>query len=131
MGTRARDTVTLARRIGFVLVLLAAGSVLFRFMYPPSQPAFRNYGVAQTSIGNAAVFCGGETGGACGVETALRFVSCSPRFHEYFDDATATDDEQVRRLIGKRPPSGDRWVVQCGGADAMIKGRPPAQLEAN
>jgi hypothetical protein len=131
MGTRARDAVSLADRLLFGVGLLAVGTLLFHFMYAPSQPAFRNYGVVQTSIGMAAVACGGETSGGCGVETALRFVSCSPRFHDYFDNAPATDDELVRRLVGKAPLSGDRWIVQCGGADAMIESRPLAELEAN
>jgi hypothetical protein len=115
-----------------ITALLVMVAAVLRFMYgPPLYPRFHNYGVVQTSIGLAVVACGGEGAGQCGNTTAMVFASCSPQFHVYFRESTATDDQLVRALMGKRPPSGNRWVVECGGADAMIHGQPLAHLESD
>lgn len=139
MGRRAADATSRTRRAAHgagQLVLIAALLVLvaavLRFMYgPPVFPSFHNYGVVHTSVGVAVAACGGETGEGCGDVTAIRFASCSPQFHAYFNESSASDDQLVRKLIGKRPPSGNRWVVECGGAKAMIRGQPIAHLESD
>jgi hypothetical protein len=87
----------------------------------PSSPGFHEYGVVETPIGRAAIACGGEAS-RCGVETAIRFGACSAAFRTYFSTAAESDDRMVRSLVGHAPPSGDRWVVECDGAGAMIRG---------
>ena len=139
MGRHACDGSSLTRRalsgvarLTLGLVLFAAAAVLFRFTFLQSAPVgFRNYGIVNTSIGVADVACGGEASEGCGVDTAIRFEACSREFHAYFNGSTATADRLVRTLTGKRPPSGNRWIVECGGADAMIDGKPLARLASN
>jgi hypothetical protein len=139
MRTRGRDVTSLTRRalsgvaritLGIALFVLAAGVFRFTFLQP-TPVTFHNYGVVRTSIGVADVACGGDADERCAVGTTIRFASCSPQFHAYFDGSTATGDRLVRTLIGKRPPSGNLWVVECGGADAMIQGQPLARLTSN
>lgn len=113
-----------AGRLALTFVLLVAAAGMLRFMYgPPLQPVFRNFGLVQTSIGVAVVACGGEAAPGCGIGTALIFASCSPQWRAYFavtSDPSALD-ALVRVLIRKPPPSGNRWAVYCGGADAMLQ----------
>ena len=139
MSTRVRDATSLSRRtariagrVALTVALLVMAASVLRFMFgPPLQPSFRNYGIVRTSIGVADVSCGGDTAEGCGDVTAIRFASCSPRWRDYFGVTSdpVSDDRRVRRLLGKRPPSGNRWVVYCGGGDAMIQGRPLARLK--
>jgi hypothetical protein len=132
VASRTRRASLGVGRMTLGLALLAAAAGVFRFTFlQPTQPTFHNYGVLRTSIGIADVACGGEASDGCGVDTAIRFASCSPHFYAYFDGSTATNDQKVRSLIGKHPPSGNRWVVECGGADAMIQGQPLARLASN
>jgi hypothetical protein len=112
-------------RLALLAALVGASAVVLRFIYV-RPPMFHNYGVVHTSIGTAAVACGGEVSRGCGIETAIIFTACTPRYRSYFDATTASDDELARALVGKRPPSGNRWVVECGAADAMVRGQPPA-----
>lgn len=119
--------------LGIALLVASAGAVRFTFLRPP-HPAFHNYGVVRTSIGVADVACGGEASDGCGVDTAIRFASCSSQFREYFgfdSSGYASEDLQVRTLIGKRPPSGNRWIAECGSAGDMIQAQPLAKLESN
>jgi hypothetical protein len=108
-------------RLGGTVVL---GAVLLFVLVPvvrytlqlDKPPMFQNFGVIETSIGSAVVACGGEVTGACGETTALVFGSCDTiraNFPESFSDPKKTDQE-VRDLIGKRPPSGSQWSVACG-----------------
>jgi hypothetical protein len=127
-------TLRAARTVGqiaFAAVLLLFAAVALRFTFGGTEPAFRNYGVIDTRLGVAVVACGGEASRGCGEDTALRFASCSAPFHAFFDNSPFSDDELVRTLIHKRPPSGERWIVECGGAAAMIHGQRPAQLRSN
>jgi hypothetical protein len=121
------------RSVVFAAVLLATVCGVVKVVFLQSQPAtFHNYGVVNTSIGVGAVACGGEVSAGCGVESTIRFEQCSPRYYAYYDAATPErTDQLVRRLTGARPPSGNRWTVQCGAADAMIVGQPPVRLESN
>jgi hypothetical protein len=114
------------------LVLVAAAVVRATF-FGSSQASFHNFGVVHTAIGTAAVACGGEASDGCGVDTVIRFASCSTQFHDYFGAVAdaARNDQLVRALIGQRPPSGDRWTVGCGGADGMIAAQPLAHLASN
>jgi len=116
----------------FIVALLVTAAAVLRFMYAAPAPRFHNYGIVHTPLGLAAVACGGETS-ECGKETAIRFESCSPQWRDYFSAVAKRTslDHLARELIGKRPPSGDEWSVQCGGADGMIQGQPLAKLEAN
>jgi hypothetical protein len=102
-----------------VVVFLVAGFASMTVGCGP-EPGFRSYGVVETRIGRAAITCGGEVSRGCGIETAIRFQACSPAFHEYFAGSRGYD-QLVHELIGRDPPSGRRWVVECGGADAMIR----------
>ena len=113
-----------------MIVVLAAVFALRLTFGAYAPPSFHNYGTIETTFGTAAVVCGGEGGpGGCGANTKLVVQTCT---HAYFDYFNASDpvrvDQLVRQLTGKRPPSGNRWLVECGGADAMIQGQPPAQL---
>lgn len=116
-------------RVVSVVAVLVLAVTAFRFTFHSTQATFHNYGVVYTSIGIADVACGGEASSGCGASTAIRFASCSQRFHDYFSSAEGSGDQLVRSLIAKRPPSGTKWVVECGGADAMIHGQPLAQLK--
>jgi len=125
------------RRAGQVVLtvaLLVMVAAVLRFMYgPPLYPSFRNYGVVHTSVGLAVVACGGKGAGQCGSTTAIIFTSCSPQWRDYFahtSDPTSLD-RLVRTLIGKRPPSGNRWVAYCGAAHEMFQGQPLAKLKSN
>jgi hypothetical protein len=114
--------------------MLATMAVAFALTFGTfEQPSFRNYGVIHTSLGLAVVTCGGETSEGCGNETAIGFAACSPEWHGYFAETSSptTTDRLVRTLIGKRPPSGNRWVVECGAAGPMFQGEPLARLKSN
>ena len=140
MGKSARDATSRTRRtaraigrvtLGAALLVVVAGTFRFTFLLPV-PPTFHNYGIVRTSIGVADVACGGEASDGCGVDTAIRFASCSSQFREYFTSSGyPTDDQEVRTLIGKRPPSGNRWIAECGSADDMIQGQPLAALRSN
>jgi hypothetical protein len=135
MNSDTRRSTSPARRVGGIVAtialvpaLLVGTAVALRFTFVPAHPTFYNYGVVHTRIGTAVVACAGEAGTGCGVDTAIRFTSCSARFRAYFADSMATQDQLVRALIGKRPPSGEGWDVHCGGAAAMIEGQPLTRL---
>jgi hypothetical protein len=112
-----RSAGTVIRVLALLIVLGAV--VRFTFEGPPSD--WRNFGVIHTQVGVAQVVCGGEFVAKCGETTALVFGTCSlsADWRTYFrmpDGRRPSDtevDASVRRLIGKRPPSGPRWDVDC------------------
>ena len=125
---------TLGLVVRTVVLILVVGAVLrFTFEGPPAD--FRNFGVIQTQVGVAQVVCGGEFLARCGETTAVVFGTCSldAEWRTYFrmpDTRRPSDGEVdafVRQLIGKRPPSGKRWDVDCRNGYPF--GHQPARLK--
>jgi len=98
------------------IVLLAYGGLrLGAFMYDgPRTLEYHIFGVTETQFGKAVVMCGGESATPCAEGTTLRLIHCTNAAAAYFSDDAAKTDSEVRALIGKRPPKGDRWEPYCG-----------------
>lgn len=119
----ARIVGALLLAIAMALVVVPAVRYTFNIGMPPM---FHYYGTVSTRFGTAGVFCGGDSGVPCGDGTTLELPKCTTEVTGYFEGHADAAD---RELLGKRPPSGDKWSLGCGNP-AMIRGA-PAHLEAN
>lgn len=101
--------------IGLAFAVVPVVRYTFQLSQPPD---FYNFGAVHTPLGDAVVACGGEVSSGCGNTTALAFVSCSEPIRAYFTGVYDPQglDAHVRRLIGKRAPSGTTWTWNCGSS---------------
>jgi hypothetical protein len=133
-GEAVRHSPRPARLAGTLLLVVALLFVSVRLVrYVFTTPSdFHYYGTVETRFGTAGVFCGGDAAPRCGEGTALEVPKCDyqtrTRVSFYSGGrkivAVVTHSAvNAEELVGKRPPSGDEWVLGCGNA-AMIRGGP-------
>jgi len=95
--------------------LLVAAAALFAVVKvtvftwsDPISDQYKRFGAVETRFGPALAKCGGEGGLRCGEGTGLIFARCASGVNDYFWSSD-NQDARARRLIGRRPPSGDQW----------------------
>jgi hypothetical protein len=124
---RAPPAVRIVRTFVFVAALAIGATGVLRFMYAAPMDS-HNFGTVQTRFGTAGVVCGGDTAPRCGDSTGLAFAKCTPDLMAYFN-SVAEYDVRARALLGKRPPTGNKWYLLCGWGP-LVRGA-PAHLESN